>query len=206
MSERELLERWKTEDLSKPAADLVATRTSLNVGVDVFEFLKMQGIDPKRLKDQAEVDPKAFDNVAGETLEVVDRMDADGVPAFDGVSAGQLGLRDVEQLSQTLGEAQRFKVRVDGDSMAPEYPRGSWVYFSRPRAMAEGIVDGKDYLVVTSDGGSTFKQVVRSTRDPEQYVVLVPRNPDRKKYPEQLVHRREVALVARAVGKFVPIG
>jgi len=127
------------------------------------------------------------------------------IPAFESVAAGPLGVCDVEQLSSSLGDSGRFKVRVRGRSMAPDYPDGCWVVFSRPRAMAEGLVDDKDYLVWTTAEESTFKRLARDRVDPWQYLLLRPLNPDRERFPETRLHRRQVAYIARAVRKEIDV-
>ena len=89
--------------------------------------------------------------------------------------------------------------------MCPDYPDGCWVVFSRPRAMAEGVVDDKDYLVWTTAEESTFKRVARDPADPWQYLLLRPLNPDRERFPETRLHRRQVAYIARAVKKEIDV-
>ncbi len=127
------------------------------------------------------------------------------IPEFESVCAGPLGFCDVEQLSRSLGESGRFKVRVRGRSMSPDYPDGCWVVFSRPRAMAEGVIDDKDYLVWTTGEESTFKRLIRDPADPWQYLLLRPLNPDRAGFPETRLHRGEVAYIARAVRKEIDV-
>ncbi len=127
------------------------------------------------------------------------------IPAFESVAAGPLGLCDVERLGSNLGESGRFKVRVRGRSMSPDYPDGCWVVFSRPRAMAEGVVEDKDYLVWTTAEESTFKRLARDPFDPWQYLLLRPINPDRERFPETRLHRRQVAYIARAVRKEIDV-
>ena len=96
-------------------------------------------------------------------------------------------------------------MRIAGQSMAPDYPDNCWVTFSRPRALADGLVDQRDYLVWTIADESTFKRVTRDPDDPEQYLLLVPLNPDRDQHRPLRLHRREVAYLARAMVKEIAL-
>jgi len=131
--------------------------------------------------------------------------DDEVIPEFESVPAGPLGVCDIEQMGSSPGESGRFKVRVRGRSMSPDYPDGCRVVFSRPRAMAEGVVDDKDYLVWTTTEESTFKRLIRDPADPWQYLLLRPLNPDRDRFPETRLHRRQVAYIARAVRKEIDV-
>ncbi len=135
----------------------------------------------------------------------ISAIDDESIPAFESVSAGPLDICDIEQFGRQLGESGRFKVRVRGGSMSPDYPDGCWVVFSRPRAAAEGLVDEKDYLVWTTGQESTFKRLARDPADPWQYLRLRPLNPDRDRFPEHRLHRGQVAYIARAVRKEIEV-
>ena len=129
----------------------------------------------------------------------------DSIPAFESVAAGPLGMADVLQLTGPPASQDRFKVRVRGQSMMPDYPDGCWVVFSRPQALAEGLVDERDYLVWTTGQESTFKRLVRDPADPWQFLLLRPLNPDRRQFPETRLHRAEIAYLARAVRKEIEL-
>jgi SOS-response transcriptional repressor LexA len=95
-----------------------------------------------------------------------------------------------------------FTVKVEGESMTPPYLDGSRVAFSREQHLADStIVDGKDYIVTFADDTSTFKQVFADKKN-RQYLVLRPRNANRKLYPERRVHRDQIKSVARVA--FIP--
>jgi len=163
-------------------------------------------------KTDARLSPAAMTATGSERSSILssnyDAVGASGdetIPEFESVPAGPLGVCDIEQMSSSPGESGRFKVRVRGRSMSPDYPDGCWVVFSRPRAMAEGVVDDKDYLVWTTTEESTFKRLIRDPVDPWQYLLLRPLNSDRERFPETRLHRRQIAYIARAVRKEIDV-
>lgn len=93
-----------------------------------------------------------------------------------------------------------FCVRVDGESMTPTYPNGATALFEN--AQGQEFVDGKDYVIWFTDDECYFSRVFESDEDRDM-LLLRKLNPDRMRYPDRTVHRREIARVARCVGVLV---
>lgn len=125
------------------------------------------------------------------------------IDCFHGVSAARPEERVAVDRGTTLvpaGTARRFSVVVDGDCMEPKYRHGDVVIFSADAADREGIVGGRNYFIQFDDGENTFKRVFFH-RDDEDRLVLRCWN---KKYPQRVVDRRRVKLLARAIYRLVP--
>ena len=90
-----------------------------------------------------------------------------------------------------------FCVRVDGESMMPTYPNAATALFEN----VEGheFVYGKDYIIWFTDDECYFSRVFESDDD-RDVLVLRKLNPDRTRFPDRMVHRREIVRVARCVG------
>jgi hypothetical protein len=121
---------------------------------------------------------------------------------FHGISAGARHERLAVQhgavkVPKDLGD---FAVRVDGESMSPEYPDDAVGLFE----MVEGqqFTFGKDYLIWFTDGECYFSRVGESDDD-RDVLVLQKINPDRERFPDRTIHRREVARVALCVGVLI---
>ena len=165
---------------------------------DPAPTLKGRGIDPARPPQKQDYSVSNVDAVKEDEI----------MPTFESLSAGGLSSADIDTLIESLGDEQRFKVKIRGDSMddgtQAGYPSGCWVVFSRPAALSEGLTYGRDYLVWANGDESTFKRIERHA-DQRQYLILRALNPDRGRYKDQVIHRREVAYIARAVRKDIPI-
>jgi hypothetical protein len=121
---------------------------------------------------------------------------------FHGISAGARHERLAVQhgtvkVPQDLGE---FAVRVDGESMSPDYPDNAVALFESIEG--QQFTFGKDYLIWFTDGECYFSRVTESDDD-RDVLVLQKINPDRERFPDQIVHRREVARVALCVGVLI---
>jgi hypothetical protein len=121
---------------------------------------------------------------------------------FHGISAGARHERLAVQqgtvkVPQDLGE---FAVRVDGESMSPEYPDNAVALFEGVEG--QQFTFGKDYLIWFTDGECYFSRVTESDDD-RDVLVLQKINPDRERFPDQIVHRREVARIALCVGVLI---
>ena len=121
------------------------------------------------------------------------------ITSFHGVSAGARSERlAVERgkvkVPDDLGE---FAVRVDGDSMSPEYPDGALALFEAVEG--QQFVFGREYLLWFANEECYFSRVVESNHDRDE-LLLQKINPDRERFPDRIVHRREVTRIARCVG------
>jgi hypothetical protein len=168
------------------------------------------GVTPRNLRarigageDAVTIEPAAtVDSMSG----VVGAVEAvRQITTFHGVSAGPRGERlDVAhgqvKVPRELGE---FAVRVDGESMSPEYPHQAVALFE----MVDGqqFVFGKEHLIWFEDGECYFSRVVESNED-RDVLVFQKLNPDKSRFPDCTVHRREVARVARCVGVVIRKG
>ena len=99
-----------------------------------------------------------------------------------------------------FGMKRPFAVTVDGDCMEPKFHDGDMVIFSLDATEREGIVEGKDYFIQLADGSNTFKRVFL---DPENRDVLILRCWN-EKYPERVIERAQVKLLARAIYTLIP--
>jgi hypothetical protein len=124
------------------------------------------------------------------------------ITRFHGISAGGRNERlAVEQgtvkVPQDIGE---FAVRIDGESMSPEYPDDAVALFE----MVEGqqYTFGKDYLVWFANNECYFSRVNESPDD-RDVLLLQKLNSDRERFPDRLIHRREITRVALCVGVLI---
>lgn len=121
---------------------------------------------------------------------------------FHGISAGGRDERlavaqGTVKVPKDLGE---FAVRVDGESMTPEYPDNAVALFEDVEG--QQFTFGKDYLVWFANDECYFSRVVESDDD-RDVLILQKINPDRERYPDRAVHRREIARVALCVGVLI---
>ena len=124
------------------------------------------------------------------------------VTRYHGISAGVRNERlAVEQgtvkVPQDFGD---FAVRVDGESMTPEYPDNAIVLFEAVEG--QQFTFGKDYLIWFTNEECYFSRVTESDDD-RDVLVLQKINPDRERFPDRTVHRREIARVALCVGVLI---
>ncbi len=121
---------------------------------------------------------------------------------FHGISAGGREERlavvqGTVKVPQGLGE---FAVRVDGESMSPEYPNNAVALFEAVEG--QQFAFGKEHLIWFTDTECYFSRVIDSDDD-RDVLILQKVNPDRERFPDRKVHRREVARVALCVGVLI---
>lgn len=129
----------------------------------------------------------------------------DEVRSFQSVSAGvrcerlglDSGLVPVPRMSCD------FCVRVQGESMTPNYPDDSLVLCREVRGQA--FVYEKDYIIWFYDDECYFSRVF-ANEDNCDLLVLRKLNGDRARFPDRTVHRSEIRRIARCVGVFVLSG
>lgn len=124
------------------------------------------------------------------------------ISVFHGISAGPRGERlavvhRTVKVPRDLGE---FFVRVDGQSMLPEYPHDSIAVFESVEG--QQFTFDKDYLIWFTDGECYFSRVDESDDD-RNVLVLRKLNPDRRQFPDRRVHRREIQRIARCIGVLI---
>lgn len=124
------------------------------------------------------------------------------VTEFQGISAGPRQERsDLHRgkvkVPRDFGD---FFVRVDGESMTPEYPNNSMAIFELVDGQA--FTFGKEYLIWFTNGECYFSRVNES-EDDRDVLVLRKLNPARDRFPDRSVHRREIERVARCVGVLI---
>jgi hypothetical protein len=124
------------------------------------------------------------------------------ITRFHGISAGTRNERLAVQqgtvkVPQDFGD---FAVRVDGESMSPEYPDNAVVLFEAVEG--QQFTFGKDYLIWFTNDECYFSRVTESDND-RDVLVLQKINPDRERFPDRTVHRREIARVALCVGVLI---
>ncbi len=135
-------------------------------------------------------------------------LDARPIPTWDiDVRASQwahiplceVDTNDPEQ--QQVLISGRFRLRILGTCMEPDYPSGSVVEFRVLRIDREGMEPGRDYAVCRSDCMATFKRF--SHRD-EENVYL--RALNQKEHPGELaVPHQEIVRVAVAESIVRPV-
>lgn len=119
--------------------------------------------------------------------------------SYHGVSAGSRNERLAVERGKVKvpGELGEFAVRVDGESMSPEYPDNALALFEAVEG--QQFVFGKDYLIWFVNDECYFSRVFESDDDRDQ-LLLQKINPDRERFPDRTIHRREVTRIARCVG------
>lgn len=124
------------------------------------------------------------------------------VTQFHGVSAGPRQERlAVEQGKVKVPEGLcDFAVRVDGDSMTPDYPNNGIVLFEGVEG--QQFIFGREYLIWFSNEECYFSRVYESDDD-RDVLVLEKLNSDRERFPDRRVHRREIVRVALCVGLLI---
>jgi phage repressor protein C with HTH and peptisase S24 domain len=136
-------------------------------------------------------------------LKAPTQRDIVDVPHYHGVSAARIENRTDTPRGRApvpTGAKRRFAVTVDGDCMEPKYRDGDVVVFSVDAAEREGIVDGKNYFIQFTDGENTFKRIFP---DPDNRELLILRCWN-ERYPQRIVDRSRVKLLARAVYRLMP--
>ena len=121
---------------------------------------------------------------------------------FHGVSAGGRDQRSAVsrgpvKVPQDFAE---FAVRIDGQSMLTEYPDNAVALFENMEG--QQLTFGKDYLLWFVDGECYFSRVFESNDDGD-VLLLSKLNPDRKRFPDRTIHRREIVRVALCVGVLI---
>jgi phage repressor protein C with HTH and peptisase S24 domain len=124
------------------------------------------------------------------------------ITRFHGISAGARNERlaiaqGTVKIPQDFGE---FAVRVDGQSMEPEYPNDAVALFEGVNG--QQFTFGREYLIWFTNDECYFSRVVES-EDDRDVLVLRKINPDREQFPDRTVHRREIARVALCVGVLI---
>jgi hypothetical protein len=124
------------------------------------------------------------------------------IPRFHGISAGprheRLAVRHgTVKVPEDFGE---FAARVDGDSMSPDYPNDAIALFEA--VDGQQFTFGKEYLVWFTNEECYFSRVTES-EDDRDVLVLHKLNPDRERFPDRMVHRREIERVALCVGVLI---
>jgi hypothetical protein len=124
------------------------------------------------------------------------------ISSFHGISAGGRDERlDVVHGSVKVPrESGDFCVRVDGQSMLPEYPHGAIALFEK--VDGNQFIFGKDYLIWFTNGECYFSRVFESDDDRDA-LVLRKLNPDRDAFPDRRIHRREIERIARCTGVLI---
>lgn len=121
------------------------------------------------------------------------------VPGFHSISAGVRSERLAVESGhiRVPGGLCDFCVQVDGESMMPTYPNAATALFENVEG--QEFVYGKDYIIWFANDECYFSRVFESDDD-RDVLVLSKLNPDRARFPDRIVHRREIARVAHCVG------
>ena len=134
-------------------------------------------------------DAASMSGVAGDACALVE------IQSFHSISAGvrseRLGIETgTVKVPPNLGD---FCVRIDGDSMMPEYPHKAMAVFKSVEGQV--FIYGQDYILWFTNDECYFSRVFESDDD-RDVLVLRKINPDRERFPDQAVHRREIARIA----------
>ncbi|HTW63952.1 MAG TPA: S24 family peptidase [Bryobacteraceae bacterium] len=138
---------------------------------------------------ESDDDADAMSGVAGDAQPLVE------IASFHSVSAGvrseRLGIETgTVRVPPNLGD---FCVRIDGDSMMPEYPNRAMAVFKSVEG--QQFIYGQDYIIWFTNDECYFSRVFESDND-RDVLLLQKINPDRERFPDRTVHRREIARVA----------
>jgi hypothetical protein len=135
------------------------------------------------------------DNVDSASGVAGDAQPLVAIQSFQSISAGvrseRLGIATgTVRVPPNLGA---FCVRVDGDSMMPEYPNRAMAVFKSVEG--QGFVYGQDYILWFVNDECYFSRVFESDED-RDVLILRKINPDRERFPDRIVHRREITRIA----------
>jgi hypothetical protein len=124
------------------------------------------------------------------------------VSRFHGISAGgrEERLAVVHGTVKVPRDVGDFCVRVDGQSMVPEYPHESVALFEHVEG--DQFTFEKDYLIWFTNGECYFSRVFESDDD-RDVLVLRKVNADREQFPDRRIHRREIERIARCTGVLI---
>jgi hypothetical protein len=175
------------------------------LGYTLDEFRKEFGVPPAQARP-GKPTPKNISTSMGlpHGLKLHVMQPARILPEFEmGVAASRRVDKIAEQpdTNRLVGTPDRraFVTPVDGDCQEPKWKHGELVIFSYDAVDREGLLPGRSYYLVFTDGSTTFKRVFADERDPEKFIL---RCWNQKKYPkDQPVHRDEVVRIARAIAK-----
>jgi hypothetical protein len=157
------------------------------------EVLKLAPTELQRLVGPPSEEHASVSGVCGTVRHIK------SVPGYQSISAGIRSERvavEVGHVKIPVG-AGDFAVQIDGESMRPTYPHGATALFETVEGQV--FVFGKDYLLWFTNGECYFSRVLESEED-RDVLVLRKINPDRTRFADRLIHRREIAHVARCVG------
>jgi hypothetical protein len=161
---------------------------------------ELVGARPEELRDRIGPDGSGLSRVSDSISGVSGvARSLEELTRFHSVSAGARG----ERLGVQTGtvkvppDVADFCVRVDGDSMLPEYPDNSIALFESVEG--QEFVHGKDYLIWFDNSECYFSRVLPD-EDDRDLLILRKVNPDRTRFPDRRVHYREIVKIARCVG------
>ncbi len=138
---------------------------------------------------ESDDDADTISGVAGDAQPLVEIVSFHSVSA--GVRSERLGIETgTVRVPPNLGD---FCVRIDGDSMMPEYPNRAMAVFKSVEG--QEFVYGQDYIVWFTNDECYFSRVFES-EDDRDVLVLRKINADRERFPDRTVHRRDIARVA----------
>jgi Peptidase S24-like len=215
ISGERLAELWRQSLMSKETfAQMIGLKRSstfrlLRPGAHCMftdNFRKMAtalNTTPAELKRRIGVDESgddenggAIDGVCGDAFKLID------IPCFDSVSAGirceRVGLAaGTVKVPPGIGD---FCVRIDGESMMPEYPNRATAIFQSVEG--QQFVYGQDYIVWFTNEECYFSRVYQCEED-QDVLVLRKINPDRQRFPNRTVHRRDITRIAHCTAVVV---
>jgi phage repressor protein C with HTH and peptisase S24 domain len=138
---------------------------------------------------ESDDDADTISGVTGDVQPLVEMVSFHSVSA--GVRSERLGIETgTVRVPPNLGD---FCVRIDGDSMMPEYPNRAMAVFKSVEG--QEFVYGQDYIVWFTNDECYFSRVFES-KDDRDVLVLRKINADRERFPDRTVHRRDIARVA----------
>jgi phage repressor protein C with HTH and peptisase S24 domain len=138
---------------------------------------------------ESDDDADTISGVTGDAQPLVEMVSFHSVSA--GVRSERLGIETgTVRVPPNLGD---FCVRIDGDSMMPEYPNRAMAVFKSVEG--QEFVYGQDYIVWFTNDECYFSRVFES-KDDRDVLVLRKINADRERFPDRTVHRRDIARVA----------
>ncbi len=184
------LKRSGTFRLMRPGAHAMFTdnfrRMASALNTSPAELKRKIGIG------EARNDAGSVSGVAGDGYPLVE------IPSFHSISAGIRGERlgietGTVRVPPNLGD---FCVRIDGDSMMPEYPNRAMAVFKSVEG--QQFLYGQDYIVWFTNDECYFSRVIESDDD-RDVLVLRKINPDRARFPDRTVHRRDITRIAHCM-------
>ena len=151
----------------------------------------------KQIADEKEAEP-GIDSSRIQPVHEIPVWDID-VAAGRWISVPVAELDYEDPYQRQIINAGKFRLRIIGDCMEPEYPSQCIIEFEIIRVDLHGLQEGHDYCLCRSDGTATFKRLISQDEDVYELAAI-----NQQKHPGSFtVPRQEIGRVARVLYKLI---